>query len=213
MNFSFPFSLRYFHRSFMVGAVAAVLCAPQGAVYATGAASVVVGADGTLSVPESSPLRKRLEVTAVQMSAPRDTLSVPGSIVAEPWRVVPVLAPVTGRVVSVSVVPGQHVRRGQDLLTLLSGDMAQATTDEVKARAGLVQARAALTRAQEVRQAGGAATKDVEAARALLQEAEAEERRAQARVASLTDQVDADGKLVMRAPMNGVVASVAAAPG
>ncbi|GAA08617.1 heavy metal/cation efflux pump CzcB/HlyD [Acetobacter tropicalis NBRC 101654] len=213
MMFSFPFSLRSFHRPFMAGALAVALCALQGEAYATGTTSVVVGQDGTLTVPESSPLRQQLQVTPVRMSAPRDTLSVPGSIVAEPSRVLPVLAPVTGHVVSVSVVPGQHVRKGQDLLTLLSGDMAQATTDEAKAQAGLVQARAALARAQEVRQAGGAATKDVEAARAALQEAEAEERRAQARVASLTNQVDTDGKLVMRAPMDGVVASVTVAPG
>lgn len=197
----------------MAGALAVALCTLQGEAYATGTTSVVVGQDGTLTVPESSPLRQQLQVTPVRMSAPRDTLSVPGSIVAEPSRVLPVLAPVTGHVVSVSVVPGQHVRKGQDLLTLLSGDMAQATTDEAKAQAGLVQARAALARAQEVRQAGGAATKDVEAARAALQEAEAEERRAQARVASLTNQVDTDGKLVMRAPMDGVVASVTVAPG
>lgn len=189
------------------------MAATSAGVPAFAASGVVVGKDGVLTVPEQSPLRQRLQVTAAEWSAPRDTLSVPGSIMAEPSRVVPVFAPVTGRVASVAVTSGQHVKRGQVLLTLLSGDTAQATTDETKAKAGLVQARSAMQRAQEVKQAGGAATKDVEAARALLSQAEAEERRAQARLAALTDQSGGDGTLVLRAPMDGVVATLATAPG
>lgn len=184
-----------------------------GAMPAYATPDVMVGEHGTLTVPENSPLRGRLEVSVAQWSAPRDTLSVPGSIVAEPSRTVQVLAPVTGRVVSVGVTSGQHVRAGQALVKLQSGDMAQALTDETKAKAGLVQARSVMLRAQEVKQAGGAATKDVEAARAALQQAEAEEQRAQARLASLSDQTGPDGLLVLRAPMDGVVVSVSTARG
>lgn len=196
---------------------ACLFCVALGAFHAASPAyatpDVILGEQGTLTVPESSPLRGRLKMSATKWSAPLDTLSVPGSIVAEPSRTVPVLAPVTGRVVSVAVTSGQHVRAGQALVKLQSGDMAQAITDESKAKAGLVQARSAMQRAQEVKQAGGAATKDVEAARALLQQAEAEEQRAQARLASLADQVQPDGLLVLRAPMDGVVVSVSTARG
>lgn len=129
---------------------------------------IVVGADGSLSVPEGSPLRKRLAVEAVQLVVPKDTLSVPGAIVTEPARLIPILAPVNGRITALSVVPGQHVRQGEPLATLLAGDMAQAETDEEKARAALVLAQLAMARAQQVKQAGGAATRDVEAARAAL---------------------------------------------
>lgn len=174
---------------------------------------LLVGQDGSLSVPEGSPLRKRLAVEAVQVVVPKDTLSVPGAIVTEPARLVPVLAPVTGRIVALGVVPGQHVRHGQPLATLLAGDMAQAATDEEKARAGLVLAQAAMARAQQVRLAGGAATRDVEAARAALAQAQAEERRAQDRLASFDDSAGGGGKLVLRSPVDGVVSAVNMAPG
>ncbi|MGV4877613.1 efflux RND transporter periplasmic adaptor subunit [Acetobacter indonesiensis] len=206
-----PLSLRVLRTSFFLVAFGAGYELAGSAAWAV--SGIVHEKDGSLSVPEASPLRGQLEITPLKMTAPRDTLSVPGSIVAEPSRVIPIFTPVTGRVASVSVVPGQHVRRGQELLTVLSGDMAQASTDETKARAGLVQARAAMERAQEVKQAGGAATKDVEAARAALQQAEAEDRRAQARLASLSDKTQADGTLVFRAPVDGVVGSVSTAPG
>ncbi|GFE94660.1 efflux RND transporter periplasmic adaptor subunit [Acetobacter persici] len=176
-------------------------------------AALIVGKDGSLSVPEGSPLRKRLEIEAVQVVVPKDTLSVPGAIVTEPSRQVPVFAPVTGRIMALNVVPGQHVRHGQPLATLLAGDMAQAATDEEKARAGLVLAQSAMSRAQQVRQAGGAATRDVEAARAALVQAQAEERRAQDRMASFDDKAAAGGTLTLRSPVDGVVSAVNMAPG
>lgn len=174
---------------------------------------LIVGQDGSLTVPEDSSLRKRLAVEAVQVVVPKDTLSVPGAIVTEPSRQVPIMAPVNGRVMALSVVPGQHVTHGQPLATLMAGDMAQAATDEEKARAALVLAQLAMARAQQVKQAGGAATRDVEAARAALAQAQAEERRAQDRLASLGESATAGGKLVLRSPVDGVVSAVNMAPG
>jgi len=138
---------------------------------AQAASGFVAGKDGMLSVPEASPLRSQIQVAAVQVGMPRDTLTVPGNIAAEPRRIFPLLPPVTGRILSVSATPGQHVVRGQELVRIMSGDMAQAVTDQEKAEAGLLMARSAMVRAQEVRKAGGAATKDVEAAHAALLDA------------------------------------------
>ncbi len=207
------FSVR--HRSAM-GVVSLLFCTAlylASSVAWAGKIPLIAGQDGSLSVPEDSPLRKRLEIQAVQVVVPKDTLSVPGAIVAEPSRIVPILAPVTGRIVALSVVPGQHVQHGQPLATLLAGDMAQASTDEEKARAALVLAQEAMVRAQQVKQAGGAATRDVEAARAALVQAQAEERRAQDRLASFDDKAMSGGKLVLRSPVDGVVSAVNMAPG
>ncbi|MCX2560475.1 efflux RND transporter periplasmic adaptor subunit [Acetobacter farinalis] len=195
----------------MPGLLCTALCLASAPAW--GKTSVVVGKDGSLNVPEGSPLRTRLEVQPVQVVVPKDTLSVPGAIVAEPARHVSIFAPVVGRIMTLSVVPGQHVRQGDTLAMLSTGDTAQASTDEEKAHAGLVLAQKALARAQQVRQAGGAATRDVEVAQAALAQAQAEERRAQARLAALDDSVGEGGKLVLRSPVNGVVSAVNMAPG
>ncbi|MFT9216737.1 MAG: biotin/lipoyl-binding protein, partial [Acetobacter malorum] len=115
------------------GLLCAALCLANAPAWAE-KTPLIVGQDGSRTVPEGSPLRKRLEVEAVQVVVPKDTLSVPGAIVTEPARQVPILAPVTGRIMALNVVPGQHVKHGQPLATLLAGDTAQATTDEEKAR-------------------------------------------------------------------------------
>ncbi|MCX2563663.1 efflux RND transporter periplasmic adaptor subunit [Acetobacter thailandicus] len=204
------FVFRSVTRALCYTAVSLVLYASS----AQAASGFVAGKDGMLSVPEASPLRSQIQVAAVQVGMPRDTLTVPGNIAAEPRRIFPLLPPVTGRILSVSATPGQHVVRGQELVRIMSGDMAQAVTDQEKAEAGLLMARSAMVRAQEVRKAGGAATKDVEAAHAALLDAEAEEERARLRLLSLTDKYGGEGGvLVLRAPASGVIASLSAAPG
>ncbi|WP_246395703.1 efflux RND transporter periplasmic adaptor subunit [Gluconacetobacter tumulisoli] len=168
---------------------------------------------GRLTVADNSPLQHQLTVEAVTAATPRRHLEVPGTVAAEPARTVAMLAPLAGHITTLNVAPGDHVARGQVLAELLSGDMAQATTDETKARAALDLARRALARAQGVAQAGGAATRDVEAARSTLQQDQAEEDRAQARLTALGGQAGADGVMKLVSPVDGTVASVNVAAG
>ena len=137
--------------------------------------------NGRLHVPEGSPIRKRLVIGVAGASEASPSLDIPATVEADPRRVANILSPVTGRIVSVKVALGDHVRRGQTLAVIASGDHAQAMADVEKAADALQLARRFLERAEGVRAAGGGADKDVEAARSAHAQAEAELTRARAR--------------------------------
>lgn len=169
---------------------------------------------GLLSVPENSPLRSHLAVQAVEGGGARQTLDLPAVIEADPHRLVNILAPLTGRVTAVNVEIGDHVKRGQILAVIASGDMAQALSDDDKARDALALARKALDRAQGVRAAGGAAEKDLEAAQSAYNQAQAEAGRAHDRLLALNGVESAKARqLVLTAPQDGVITALATAPG
>ncbi|MBB2206177.1 efflux RND transporter periplasmic adaptor subunit [Gluconacetobacter takamatsuzukensis] len=168
---------------------------------------------GRLTVAPDSPLAARLSVTSVTLASPSRTIPVPGEIRAEPSQSLSVMTPVAGAIVSLPVSAGDHVTRNQVVAELASGDMALATTDATKARAGLDYARRALARAQGVASAGGAATRDVESARNAWLQAQAEDDRATARLAALRAQPGQGGVIRLTAPIDGTVSAVNTAAG
>ena len=170
---------------------------------------------GLLSVPADSPLRSHLAIQSVGGAGGTAVLTLPAAVEADPARVINILAPVTGRVLALKVALGQHVRQGQVLAVLASGDFAQATSDEAKARDTATLTKKALDRAQGVQAAGGSATKDLEAAESAYSQAEAELTRAHTRVQSLGGASGGAGgrELTLRAPQDGVVTTLAIASG
>jgi cobalt-zinc-cadmium efflux system membrane fusion protein len=64
-------------------------------------------------VPESSPLRARLAVAAVEMTEVSHRLTLPATVEADRARTVKVLTPVTGRVTDLKVQLGARVVKGQ----------------------------------------------------------------------------------------------------
>jgi cobalt-zinc-cadmium efflux system membrane fusion protein len=169
---------------------------------------------GLLSVPVDSPLRSHLAVQPVGGADGGQTLDLPATVEADPARVVNVLAPLTGRVLALKVGLGDRVKRGQVLAVIASGDFAQAYADEEKARDAAELTGKALARARGVEAAGGAAGKDLEAAESADVQARAEMGRAQTRLASLNGRaVGHPRDLVLTAPQNGVVTTLAVAPG
>ena len=148
-------------------------------------APAVIAEHGQWRVPDKSPLRTRLKVQSVTSQDVSQPLTAPAMVEADPAHTVNVLAPLTGRVAELKVALGDRVSRGQVLAVLISGDYAQATSDSTRANDALALAKKALERAQAVKEAGGAAEKDLEAARSGFVQAKAEYTRAQARLASL----------------------------
>lgn len=170
----------------------------------------VVQDHDVLRIPENSPLRRRLKVQAVEQRELSHALTAPAMIEADPSHTVNVLAPVTGRVVELKVKLGDRVTRGQVLAVIASGDYAQAVADARKAADTLVLAKQARERAEGVELAGGSARKDLEAARSAYNQAQAEDARAQARLASLGAdgaRGDAHGMPVV-APSDGSVTAL-----
>ena len=213
--FSYPFAPRLPAPRLLAPCLGAVLllaaCGPRD----TGAGAPVMFTDesGLLSVPAASPLRSHLVIQPVGVGGAAQTLDLPAVVEADPARVANILAPLTGRVTALRVALGDHVTRGQVLAVLASGDLAQAYADDDKARDGFNTAQAALTRAWGVRQAGGGADKDVEAAQSAFNQAEAEQTRTRARLAALNPAGGRARGLVLTAPQSGVVTALAIASG
>jgi cobalt-zinc-cadmium efflux system membrane fusion protein len=153
-------------------------------------------------------------------------VELPGQLVPDEDRTARLGAPAQGRVLTVHVRPGEHVGRGQRLVTLQSAAASAARADYDKAVAELASRRAAATYARTAReradrllaikaasrQEAERAAADEELARAGLAQAEAEVARAQAAMAQLGAS-SASGAMVLRSPVAGVVLSRDAVPG
>lgn len=179
-----------------------------GSALADGHPPIQRKADGRVTVPEGSPVDKRLTVMSVTVSRWNRGTTAPGVIVAEPARNVTVFAPAAGKVLDVAVRVGEHVDVGDEIAHILSADAAQASADELKASAALDLAGRMLRRAQAVLAAGGDAVKDVENAKAGYAQAQAEEQRAKTHLDSLSTSVSAGGVITLRSPIEGAVGSV-----
>lgn len=123
-----------------------------------------------------------------------------------------VAASVGGRVERVLVAPGQSVRAGQALSTLVSGDAATFRADADAAAAQAEAARQAYQRDRNLADQGVVARQEVEASRAQSLSAEAAARAARARAAA-AGSPNASGRLSVASPISGVITSVQVGPG
>lgn len=176
------------------------------------AAPMLVDHHGTLFVPAGSPLRAQLTVQPVLLHDVAQTITEPAVVEQNPAYTANILPPATGRIVKLAVGLGERVKRGQVLAVIASGDAAQAYADFAKARDALALARATLQRELAVQTAGGAAGKDVQAARSGAAQAQAEYDRARAALAAL-DHAGQGGRITLVAPEAGTVTMLAASPG
>jgi membrane fusion protein, heavy metal efflux system len=113
-----------------------------------------------------------------------------------------VAASVGGRVERVLVAPGQSVRAGQALATLVSGDAATFRADADAAVAQAEAARQAYHRDRNLADQGVVARQEVETSRAQSLSAEAS-----------AGSPNASGRLSVTSPISGVVTSVQVGPG
>jgi cobalt-zinc-cadmium efflux system membrane fusion protein len=144
-----------------------------------------------------------------------DPVTGAGRVTYDDLRVQHVLSPVAGQVRRVLAQPGDRVRRGSPLLTLLSPDVGTALSDVVKAEADLAQASAELTRQQRLSEAKAAPARDLEAAQDAHRKAEAELARARQK-ATLLRSGDVDAvtqEYTLRSAIEGEVLVRAVTPG
>jgi len=176
---------------------------------------VVIADHGLLRVPEKSPLRSQLVVQPVEIRDVPHAVVFPATVEADPARTANVLPALTGKVVELKVGLGDHVTRGQLLVVIDSGDLAQAYADVDKARDALDLAKKSLDRAHGVQQAGGAAVKDLEAAQSGYNQALAEFNRTQTRLAAVGGAADGHAARAMNvtAPVSGYVTALSVSPG
>jgi cobalt-zinc-cadmium efflux system membrane fusion protein len=167
-------------------------------------------------VPDTSPLRTLLSVSAPAMKDVARTLVLPASVEADPSRTVRVLPPVTGRVTELKVQLGGRVVAGQELAVIDSGDLAQAWADIDKARSAATLTKKALDRQLSLEKAGGAAIKDREQAQSDYAQAVAELERAETRLRAIgipADTKEPSRLLSVKAAVSGSVIDLQAARG
>jgi membrane fusion protein, heavy metal efflux system len=167
-------------------------------------------------IPQGSALRTRLLVVDAVTKEIARSLVLPAIVEADPARTVKVLPPVAGRVVSLKVQLGERVSQGQELMVLDSGDLAQAYSDDEKARTLMTLTKQALDRQLSLEKAGGAAIKEREQAQSDYAQAQAEFERAETRLRSIgvsPDQMGKTRQLSVKAPMAGSVIDLQVAPG
>ena len=160
--------------------------------------------------PDEEPVRY---VKVEQRSLP-DTLDIAAKIQADPTKVVRIFPPASGRVISLSVKPGDFVHRGQTVAVLNSSDVASARSDYAKAKIEAGRAGRVMDRQKLLFEHGAGAEKDFIDARAQAEAANAELARARQRLDLLNVPVTANVDTVpLVAPANGVVLDVGAAAG
>ena len=167
-------------------------------------------------VPPESLLRSRLAVADVMSQEVSHTLMLPATVEADPGRTVKVLPPLTGHVVELKVQLGQRVTEGQELAVIDSGDLAQAYSDDEKAKTMLILTKQALDRQMGLEKSGGAAIKDREQAQSDYAQAKSELDRSETRLRSFgvsADQLQQTRLLRLNAPAAGSVTDLEVAQG
>ena len=169
-----------------------------------------------LVVPAASPLRSLLVLANAVSREVSHRLVLPAVVEADPGRTVKVLPPLAGRVVSLKIQLGERVTQGQELAVIDSGDLAQAYSDDQKARTLLGLTKQIFDRQFALEKGGGAAVKDREQAQSDYATAQFEFDRAETRLRSLgvsADQLERTSLLSLKAPIAGSVIDLEVAPG
>jgi cobalt-zinc-cadmium efflux system membrane fusion protein len=167
-------------------------------------------------IPENSPLRQQLTVLAAPAESKAALIKAPGVVESDPARTVTVLPPGAGRVREIKVALGDHVQRGQALVTIDSPDLAQAYDDNDKAASAARLAAKNLGYQEAQFKIGATAQKDLELARSDNQQAVAEYARTREHLRAIGAPAEARGDarlMTVRAPVAGSVTALSVAHG
>ena len=179
-------------------------------------APVLIRAGDRVTIPEGSPLRTSLALAPVAEQDIARSLALPAMVEADPARLIKVLPPLAGRVTQLKVQLGEQVEASQPLAVIDSPDLAGAYADYDRAKVLLSLATRNRDRQSALVKIGGAADKDLQQGEADYATAEAEQRRAEARLKQIGVDADTTSKartVTVTAPMAGSVIDLAVAPG
>ncbi len=157
----------------------------------------------------------KITVVVAQEQDVSDAITIGGRLTFDDLRVTHVFPPVNGRIQRVVAALGQRVRRGDPLAVLVSPDLGSAFSDELKAKADLIQAEHEAKRQRELYAVRASAQKDLEQAEGNFAKARAEYQRAQQKT-RLLQQGQSDSvsqEFVLRSPIDGEVIARSANPG
>lgn len=158
----------------------------------------------TVIFPANSP--QMAQLVSVPIEPRRETTVLfNGRLVWNEDRTVRVFPPFSGRVVSIAVRPGDHVKAGQTLAVLAAPELGVAQAEARKAEQDHGMALKNLKRIEELHAAGVSPAKDLQAAQAELARTAAERQRTQAKLKPYGKTDIVDQQLALRSPVEGVV--------
>jgi membrane fusion protein, heavy metal efflux system len=155
-----------------------------------------------------------VDTVTVHPAQVTDTLSLPARLMPNPTDVVHIYPPLSGRVLTLRVLPGQEVSKGQALGTLESNDAASARSDYEKAKIEAARADLQLQRAKELLQHEVMAQRDYDDLKALDDADHSELERTKETLHNLGfSENDTSPNLPIKSPISGIVLDVGTAPG
>ena len=177
--------------------------------------------NGMVGCGSSEPKQKRqskqdnpLQVATVSVQTVQNEVAVPAKVQADPDRVVHVYPPVSGRLVSLKIRPGDAVRQGQVIAILQSSDAAGARSDYQKAKIEAARSSQAEKRAALLLQHEVVSQKDYEDAKAQAETAQTDLARAEQRLRMLgLSSTGNSDEVAVKAPRSGIVLEIGAATG
>lgn len=162
----------------------------------------------------ATPKEQVVETVTVHEEEVASQLVLPARIMANPTDMVHIYPMISGRVLSLSILPGQEVHKGQKIGTLQSSDAAQARSDFEKARIEAARADLQLNRAQELLHHDVMAQRDYDDLKALDDSDHSELERARQALHLLGfSENDTSDVVPINAPISGVVLDVETGPG
>lgn len=160
---------------------------------------------GVIELDEAQRIELALEVTPVVLLEHAVPIDVAATVAAPDQSTAHVGSIVEGRLVRITVLPGQRVREGQALAIIHSHELAAARRDLVAAEARELAARAALTRSRTLLEVGAVSREEVEQRESALAAVEAE----LARATDMVTHLNPDGDdVTIVAPHAGIVLAV-----
>jgi len=166
--------------------------------------------------PESQPDQPKanIKVATVHLQSTANVLELPGRVEADPAHLVHIYAPLSGRLMNLTLTPGQEVKKGQTIATLQSGDVAQARADFDKARIESARADHALERGKLLLAHEVMSQADFQNLTAVDDAAHAEQERARQRIHELGFSENGTTDITaITAPISGTVLDVSTASG
>lgn len=185
-----------------------IACCLAACVALTGCGKEVNSAAGEVSQAQV------IETAVVHHQQMASQLVLPARIVTNPTRTVHIYPLISGRILSLSILPGQQVHKGEKIGTLQSSDAGQARADFEKAKIEAARADLQLARAKELLAHGVMAQRDYDDLKALNETDHAELERARQALHVLGFNENSTSDIVpIVAPISGVVLDVGTGPG
>lgn len=173
------------------------------------------GCHGTEAVPPTRmPRQQVVETVTVHRRQVASQLVLPAHVTANPTRMVHIFPLISGRVLSLRILPGQEVHKGETIGTLQSSEAAQARSDYEKAKIEADRADLQLDRAKQMLAHDVMAQRDYDDLKALdaADHAELDRARQTLHILGFSEN-DTTDIVPITAPISGVVLDVGTGPG